>query len=68
VWAASLLREAFSARLRQLRAGERNIGESLADDALQGQREAESVIAAAIVEAEGLLVKVAEQWNGSTDT
>jgi len=50
-----------SARLRQFGAGERNIGKPLADDALESEREAEGVIATAIVEPESLLVKVPEQ-------
>jgi hypothetical protein len=55
--------EFFSARLWQFRAGERNIGQTLADDVLEGQRETECVIATAIVEAECLLIEVAEQME-----
>jgi hypothetical protein len=51
----------FSARLRNLRPGEAVVGETLADDALEGEREAGGVGATALVEPEALLVQVAEQ-------
>jgi hypothetical protein len=59
--------------LRQLRAGECSVGETLVDDALQGVCESLSVAHDAIVETEGLLVKVTEQMErfdrhvGATD-
>jgi len=52
---------AFSARLRQLRSGKRDVGEALAENALQGQRESGGVIAVAVVETERLLIEIAEQ-------
>ena len=53
----------FSARLRQLRAGQANVGETLADDALEAKHESLSVIAMALVESERLLIEVAEQME-----
>jgi hypothetical protein len=47
--------------LRNLKPDERIVGESLAEDSLEGECKAHGVIALAIVEPEALLVKVAEQ-------
>src|SRR5690606_3594667 len=53
--------KAFSARLRQLRADEGLVGEALVEDALERQHEAPVVVLVPLVEAERLLVEVAEQ-------
>src|SRR5262245_20612724 len=47
---------AFSARFRQLRAGERGIGEALADDALEREYETHSVGFLSVVETKSLFV------------
>ena len=54
-WAAS--------RLRQLRAGEGAVGESLVEYALERERETHGVSTLAVVETEGLLVEVAEEME-----
>ena len=53
----------FSARLRQLRAGQRSVGETFTDDALERERKTHRVISFAVVETERLFVKVTEQMK-----
>ena len=52
---------AFSARLRVLLAGERNVGEALVDDALEAEDETLCVVHGALVETERLLIEVTEK-------
>ena len=53
----------FSARLRNLRPGEAVVGETLADDALERERETHGVSSFAVIEAERLFIEVAEQME-----
>src|SRR5438105_4460646 len=54
---------AFSARLRQLRAGQGSVGKTLVNDALERVREPLRIVHHAVVETERLLVKIAEQME-----
>ena len=53
----------FSSRLRDLRPGQASVGQALADDASEGQREPRRIGHRPVVETERLLVQISEQME-----